>query len=250
MFESTVTTGQRDFAARCLMFLTSAAIHVIVVLTLVLLPLVFFSVLPATQLLTILLAAPTLPPAPPPPLPLGNPSRPATAVTRIPSTDFMAPDRIPRGIAAVEPPPFEAINPGNALGLPDGVQGGWPGGQPGEGTSVAVASPPQPLPVPPRPAPRKEPIRMSSGVQESKLTYRVDPEYPPLARRARVSGTVILMVTVNEEGEVTDVKVMRGHPLLDDEAVRAVKQWRYSPTLLNGEPVPVIAMVTVIFSLK
>jgi len=58
------------------------------------------------------------------------------------------------------------------------------------------------------------------------------------------------MVTVNEEGEVADVKVMRGHPLLDDEAVRAVKQWRYSPTLLNGEPVPVIAMVTVIFSLK
>ncbi len=58
------------------------------------------------------------------------------------------------------------------------------------------------------------------------------------------------MVTVNEEGEVADVKVMRGHPLLDEEAVRAVKLWRYSPTLLNGEPVPVIAMVTVIFSLK
>ncbi len=58
------------------------------------------------------------------------------------------------------------------------------------------------------------------------------------------------MVTVNDEGEVADVKVMRGHPLLDEEAVRAVKLWRYSPTLLNGEPVPVIAMVTATFNLK
>ncbi len=250
MFESTVTTGQRDFAARCLMFLTSAAIHGIVVVALVLLPLVFFNALPAAQLLTILLAAPALPPAPPPPMPPGNPPKLSTAATRIPRTDFMAPDRIPRGIAAIDPPPFESINPGNALGLPDGVQGGWPGVPPGEAIGPALAPPPQALPPPPRPAPRREPIRMSSGVQESKLIYRVDPEYPPLARRARVSGTVILMVTVNEEGEVADVKVMRGHPLLDEEALRAVRQWRYSPTLLNGEPVPVIAMVTVIFSLK
>ncbi len=250
MFESTVATGQRDLAGRCLMFLTSAAIHVMVVLALVVLPLVFFNALPTTQLLTILLAAPTLPPAPPPPMPPGNKPKPSAAVVRIPSTDFVAPERIPWGVAAVEPPPFENINPGNALGLPGAVQGGWPGVQPGEGVGPAVAPPPQVVPPPPRPAPRREPIRMSSGVQESKLIYRVDPEYPPLARRARVSGTVILMVTVNEEGEVADVKVMRGHPLLDEAAVRAVRLWRYSPTLLNGEPVPVIAMVTVIFRLK
>ena len=60
----------------------------------------------------------------------------------------------------------------------------------------------------------------------------------------------MLFRSVDEEGNVADVKVLRGHPLLDDEARRALKQWKYSPTLLNGEPVPVTATVTVIFSLR
>ena len=104
-------------------------------------------------------------------------------------------------------------------------------------------------PPPPRPQ-RPAPHRTSSGVQESKLVHRVDPVYPDLARRARISGVVILEVTVDEEGNVADIRVLRGHPLLDEEAVRAVRQWKYSPTLLSGEPVPVIATVTVIFNLR
>jgi protein TonB len=79
---------------------------------------------------------------------------------------------------------------------------------------------------------------------------KVEPEYPQLARMARVSGTVILQVTVSEEGDVTDVRVLRGHPLLNDASVNAVRQWKYSPTLLNGEPVPVSATVTVFFNLR
>ena len=71
-----------------------------------------------------------------------------------------------------------------------------------------------------------------------------------MAKRARVSGVVILQVTVDEEGSVSDVRTLRGHPLLDDAAITAVKQWKYSPTLLNNEPVPVIATVTVIFNLR
>jgi protein TonB len=86
-------------------------------------------------------------------------------------------------------------------------------------------------------------------VQESKLIRRVDPDYPYMARLARVSGTVILQVTVDEEGSVSDIKVLQGHPPLRDEAVRAVWLWKYSPTLLNGEPVPVTATVTIIFRL-
>ena len=61
---------------------------------------------------------------------------------------------------------------------------------------------------------------------------------------------MVLVVTVDEEGSVSEIKVTNGHPLLDEAAISAVKQWKYSPTLLNGEPVPVIATVTVIFNLK
>jgi protein TonB len=82
------------------------------------------------------------------------------------------------------------------------------------------------------------------------LIHRVTPVYPELARRARVSGIVVLEVTVDEEGTVTEVRVLRGHPLLDEAAAAAVRQWRYSPTLLSGEPVPVVATVTVVFNLR
>lgn len=135
-------------------------------------------------------------------------------------------------------------------GIPGGVQGGVAGGIPGGGlgnllSSVApVAPPPPPKPV------KREALRVGGNVQESKLIRKVEPVYPELAKRARVSGVVILVVTVDEEGNVTDVRVTRGHPLLNDAATAAVKQWKYSPTTLNGEPVPVIATVTVIFNLK
>ena len=97
---------------------------------------------------------------------------------------------------------------------------------------------------------KRDPIRVGGNVQESKLIRRVEPTYPELAKRARVQGKVVLVVTVDEEGNVTDIRVTSGHPLLDEAAVSAVKQWKYSPTLLNGEPVPVIANVTVFFNLK
>jgi len=95
--------------------------------------------------------------------------------------------------------------------------------------------------------PQRDPIRVGGNVQESKLIARVEPVYPAEAQAARISGVVILQATINEKGEVWDVKVLRGHPLLDQAAADAVKQWRYSPTRLNGEPVPVIATVTVTF---
>src|SRR5881397_3603772 len=95
--------------------------------------------------------------------------------------------------------------------------------------------------------PQREPIRVGGNVQESKLVHRVEPVYPPEARAARISGVVILQVTVSEAGDVSDARTLRGHPLLDGAAVEAVRQWRYSPTLLNGEPVPVIATVSIAF---
>jgi TonB family protein len=98
--------------------------------------------------------------------------------------------------------------------------------------------------------PLREPIRVGGNVQESKLIHKVEPVYPELAKRARITGRVVLMVTVNEEGLVWDVQVLSGHPLLNEAAISAVRQWRYQPTLLNGVPVPVTATVTVLFALN
>jgi TonB family protein len=94
---------------------------------------------------------------------------------------------------------------------------------------------------------RREPIRVGSNVQESKLIHKVDPVFPDTAKAARVSGVVILQLTVGVEGNVLEAQVLRGHPLLDQAALEAVRQWRYSPTMLNGEAVSVIATVSLRF---
>ena len=94
---------------------------------------------------------------------------------------------------------------------------------------------------------KREPIRVGSNIQESKLIYKVDPVFPDAARAARISGIVILQITVAAEGNVLEARVLRGHPLLHQAAVEAVRQWRYSPTMLNGEAVPVIATVSLPF---
>jgi protein TonB len=76
------------------------------------------------------------------------------------------------------------------------------------------------------------------------------PVYPAIAQQARVQGTVILEATIDVDGSVRDVKVLRSIPLLDQAAIDAVREWKYSPTILNGNPVPVIMTVTVTFTLN
>jgi TonB family protein len=96
-------------------------------------------------------------------------------------------------------------------------------------------------------APAGQPVRVRSLLQASKLIHRVEPVYPDLARQARIQGTVLLDVTVNEQGEVTDVKYMRGHPLVEQAVIDAVKQWRYAPTCIDGTAVQVVTTVMVPF---
>lgn len=117
-------------------------------------------------------------------------------------------------------------------------------------TASAPVRSPEPAAAPPAAVPQRAPLKVNGDVQESKLIRRVEPIYPKLAMRARVQGKVILAVKVDEEGIVSDVTVVSGHPMLNEAAVTAVKQWKYSPTLLNGVPVPVLATVTVVFRLK
>lgn len=94
-----------------------------------------------------------------------------------------------------------------------------------------------------------EPVRVGNEVLEAKLMRSVDPVYPEQARRAGISGEVLLQATIDEKGRVSDVKVVRGHRLLNAAAIEAVRQWQYSPALLNGNPMSVPTYVTLKFSL-
>jgi protein TonB len=78
----------------------------------------------------------------------------------------------------------------------------------------------------------------------------VRPQYPPIAQSARVQGVVIIEATIGPDGTVQDARVLRSIPLLDGAALDAVKRWEFTPTLLNGQPVPVIMTVTVQFTLS
>jgi TonB family protein len=125
---------------------------------------------------------------------------------------------------------------------------------------AAPQMPPPPPPPPPRrvgSAPREttgglagQPVRVGGAIKEPRKLKDVRPEYPSIAKEARVQGVVILECTISPEGTVADARVLRGIPLLDQAAIAAVKQWIYQPTLLNGEPVPVIMTVTVNFTLS
>jgi len=108
-----------------------------------------------------------------------------------------------------------------------------------------------PLPVVPPPAVQpKEVVRVGLGVTAPQKIRHVAPIYPPIALAARREGVVILEAVIGEEGSVRDVKVLRSVPLLDQAAIDAVRQWRFTPTLLSGEPVPVVMTVTVAFRLN
>ena len=90
---------------------------------------------------------------------------------------------------------------------------------------------------------------MSEGVEHAQLVSRTEPQYPILAKEARIQGTVFLRAIISREGRITSLEVVSGHPLLVRAALDAVRQWRYRPTLLNGEPVEVETSITVIFRL-
>ena len=115
--------------------------------------------------------------------------------------------------------------------------------------SLAVA-PPEPRHVDAQPAAPHPPVRVGIGVQEAKLVFSPKPLYPPLAKQARISGTVRLAAQISADGHIEDLRVVSGHPMLIQAAIEAVRQWVYRPTLLNGEPVEVLTEIQVNFILQ
>jgi TonB family protein len=139
---------------------------------------------------------------------------------------------------AKPPPPPPPPTPAGGAG--GGVTGGVSGGIPAGG-AVSGLPPPPPPPAA---------IRVGGEIKEPRRTRNVGPVYPEIAKAARVQGTVIMECTIGPDGKVVEIRVLRGIPLLDQAAIDAVKQWEYTPTLLNGVPVSVIMTVTVTFKLS
>lgn len=182
------------------------------------------------------MAAPAPPPPPPPPAPRAANAPKVVAKPVVQNNNFVAPVDVPQQIK-----PEEGLDLGIEGGVPGGVEGGVPGGVVGG----VVGGLPDAPPPPPQAA-----VRVGGQIKEPKKLKNVAPAYPDIAKQARVQGVVILECTISPQGKVSDVKVLRGIPLLDQAAIDAVKQWVYTPTLLNGVPVPVIMTVTVNFKLS
>jgi periplasmic protein TonB len=225
---------------RRLTAVASLTVHAVLLAGVLILPLLGDDVLPdPDRTLRAFFAAPEqlAPPPPPPPPPAAGPQRrvvPAAARPQVDPDRLVAPIEVPDRIA-----PEQSIDLGIEGGVPGGVEGGVPGGVVGGIVGGLPAEAPPPV----------APVRIGGSLIAPKIIHQVKPDYPELARRARLSGLVILEATVDPQGRVTAVKVLRGQPLLDEPAVEAVRQWRYQPLLLNGIPTPFILTVTVSFNM-
>ena len=205
--------------------------HAVALGAMVVIPLLATDMLPTPQSVMAFAVAPPPPPPPPspPPPPDAAPPPPPPPV-EVDVNPAAAPVEAPRELKP-EPPPVMRTVVG-------GIQ------------PVAPVQAPVQTMAPPPPPPPPAPVRVGGEIKEPKKVRNVNPVYPKIAQAAKVSGVVILEATISKEGEVRDVKVLRSIPMLDNAAIEAVRQWRYTPTLLNGVPVDIIMTVTVNFTLN
>ncbi len=242
MFEdSLIESGGRLKTKRGRTSAVAFLIEVMIIGVMVLIPLIFTEALPKGQMMFLLVAPP--PPPPPPP--------PAAAVVqhvRVIQTDIVngelrTPTKIPQKVKMIQedeaPPAMASV----------GVVGGVPGGVPGGSMNGVIGSVlnSTPVAVPKIATPTR--VRVSSGVSSGLLIRKVQPNYPPLARQARIQGVVVLQAQISKDGTIQNLQLISGHPMLAPAAIEAVKQWRYKPYLLNGEPVEVDTQVQVNFTL-
>jgi periplasmic protein TonB len=215
----------------------SGIVQALILGVLILIPLIYTEALPKAMLSTLLIAPPPPPPPPPPPQAVKTVIKPVARL--IQAGKLVQPRAIPKEVAVFK----EAALPPDVV--PQGVAGGIFGGIPG-GNIIAAAGPA--APPPPKPtAPQR--IKQGGNVTAASIITQTRPIYPPLARQARIQGNVVLHAIIDKDGRVAQLEVVSGHPLLVQAALDAVKQWRYRPTLLNGEPVEVDTTITVTFTM-
>src|SRR5262245_26087725 len=253
MFEQTFVDGVGK-TNKTWTVLVSFLGQIVGIIIAIIIPLLFTDALPKTQLTSFLVA----PPPPPPPPPRPPAAAPVKIVKVIPrqfdAGKLMQPKAIPKEIAIIkeeELPPAAAVQ-GVVGGVPGGVPGGVAGGVLGGiigGVPSAAPPPPPPVKVVEAPKPPQR-IRVGGNVQAAMAIRAPKPAYPPLAKQARIQGVVRLNAIIGKDGTIQDLKAASGHPLLVPAALEAVKQWLYKPTLLNGEPVEVVTVIDVNFTLS
>lgn len=244
MFEdSLIESGGRLRTKRGATTLFSFVLEVVIIGVLILIPLIYTEALPRQQLMTFLVAPPPPPPPPPPPA-AAPPVREIKKVeTELDNGQLRQPTKIPQKIEMIKedeaPPPSTGVMGGVPGGVPGGSMGGVIGGIIGQTSAAPV--------VPKVATPQR--VRVSQGVSEGLLVHQVRPSYPPLARAARIQGSVVLQAVIGKDGAIQNLRLISGHPMLAPAAIEAVKQWRYKPYFLNGEPVEVDTQITVNFTL-
>ncbi|HLB92854.1 MAG TPA: TonB family protein [Terriglobales bacterium] len=241
MFEdSLIESGNKLKTKRLLTSIISFIGQFALVGILILIPLIYTDALPKGMTMSFLVAPP---PPPPPPPPAAAPIKIVKMVSEVVNGQLRAPTKIPDKVQMIKedenPPDLGGGVPG---GVPGGIAGGSAGGVIGGIlSSTAVA-------VPKAATPTR--VRVSQGVSAGLLIRRVQPNYPQLAKQARIQGQVVLQAEISKDGTIQNLQLISGHPMLAPAAIEAVKQWRYKPYLLNGEPVAVDTQVIVNFSLS
>jgi len=217
----------------------SLALHLVIIAVVLIVPLFADDVLPRvdmgrTQYVTPLVTTT------PPPVAASQPVRPQLVNRN--AAPIVAPTQIreeqPQPPAA-DASPYSLVIADAVSGIPSG------GGLIGEGMSPAP--PPPPVHEQPRPV---GPQRVGGGIRQPVRTHYVAPIYPTIAQQARIEGPVQIDAIIGIDGVVQQARVLSGSPLLSDAAISAVRQWRYTPTMLNNQPVAVIMTVTVTFTLQ
>ena len=228
-------------------FVTSLAIQTLGVGVLALTPLLFTDTLPFRQLSEVFTV-----PLPPAAKPASIPSSVQSVAVVQRSFDprkLTTPTQVPQQVLMIDEGAVQIIHSGP---LDGGISNGT-GQNLGNlfSTDSSLSAPPPKPPVVEKEESTPQPSRITVGgkVQGAKLTHRVEPRYPRLAVDARVSGTVRFTAVIARNGEIQNLQLISGHPLLAQSARDAVKQWRYEPTLLNGSPVEVSTQIDVNFVL-
>jgi len=226
-------------------WLISLVIHVVVIAALVIAPLLFTQVIDVHNLQLTYLVAPAAPAAPAPAAPVAIQKAAPRKLLALNPAKLTAPALVPRHIAVVREAPEPEISGGVTGGIAGGAVGGVLGGI--IGSEGPAPPPPISTPVATTPKP-KEVLRVGGNVRPPRKLIAPAPQYPPLAKSARIQGVVVIDATIDERGNVVNAKAMEGPSLLVPEALRTVMLWKYEPTYLNGVPYPVQMTVTVSFT--
>lgn len=236
MFEdSLMESGGRIKTNQKYTVLFSTFVQICLGIFLVLLPLIFTEALPKGMMTTFLVAPP---PPPPPPPPAAPQIQHVQKVSEIVDGALRTPSKIPKKVQMIK----EEESPAPSSGVVGGVVGGVPGGSAGGviGGLIGSTAPPPKVATPQK-------LKVSSGVVEGLKLNAPSPTYPQMARIAHIQGDVVLQATISKSGTVENLHALSGHPILIQAALDAVRQWKYKPYVLNGEPVEVETTIKVQF---